>query len=201
MHEFRHTYAVKLFNNGANILTVQELLAHASPEMTIVYAKLLDDTKRKEFEKIIATDTFEFNQNGDLEKKNEDSFTKEDRHSLWQNHKLNAIDNPYGTCLARLNKKCPFVNEPPCLSCNNGKPCKDLAIGLFDLDQEKYQLHIKTMKKALDMLAQNNRLDMLSKNQQLLEKYIEIEEKIRNSHIIYGRPDKINELRENTNGL
>ncbi|EAG2143561.1 hypothetical protein BED65_15290 [Listeria monocytogenes] len=31
---------------GVDIFTVQELLAHASPEMTMVYAKLLDDTKR-----------------------------------------------------------------------------------------------------------------------------------------------------------
>jgi len=44
-HQFRHTYAVKMLNGGADILTVQELLAHASPEMTLRYAKLLDDTK------------------------------------------------------------------------------------------------------------------------------------------------------------
>lgn len=48
-HQFRHTYAVKMLNGGADILTVQELLAHASPEMTLRYAKLLDDTKRKAF--------------------------------------------------------------------------------------------------------------------------------------------------------
>ena len=46
-HQFRHTYAVKMLNGGADILTVQELLAHASPEMTMRYARLLDDTKRK----------------------------------------------------------------------------------------------------------------------------------------------------------
>lgn len=34
-HQFSHTYAVKLLNGGADILTVQELLAHASPEMTL----------------------------------------------------------------------------------------------------------------------------------------------------------------------
>jgi site-specific recombinase XerD len=29
-HQFRHTYAVKMLNGGADILTVQELLAHDS---------------------------------------------------------------------------------------------------------------------------------------------------------------------------
>lgn len=52
-HGFRHTYAIKMLNGGADILTVQELLAHASPEMTMRYAKLLDDTKRKVFDKAI----------------------------------------------------------------------------------------------------------------------------------------------------
>ena len=54
LHQFRHTYAVKMLNSGADILTVQELLAHASPEMTLRYAKLLDDTKRKAFESVFS---------------------------------------------------------------------------------------------------------------------------------------------------
>lgn len=191
MHEFRHTYAVKLLNNGADILTVQELLAHASPEMTLVYAKLLDETKRKEFEKVVSSGTFEFNQSGSLEKITIDSTNQGIFTSIWQNHKLNAIDNPYGTCLARLNGKCPFVNEPPCLSCNNGNPCKDLAIGFSECDEEKYQVHIKSIKRNIDILKQNNRDDIVEKSQQLLDKYLEIEEKIKNGGIIYGRKSRI----------
>ncbi|OTN83812.1 hypothetical protein A5819_003631 [Enterococcus sp. 7E2_DIV0204] len=191
MHEFRHTYAVKLLNNGADILTVQELLAHASPEMTMVYAKLLDDTKRKEFEKVMATGTFEFNQNGVLEQLSADTMDQDILLSIWQNHKINAIDNPYGTCLARMNGKCPFSTEPPCLSCNNGNPCKDLAIGLSNLDNEKYLLHIRTIQKTIDLLKEHNRMDMVAKNQQLLEKYIEIEEKISRGSVIYGRHYRI----------
>lgn len=192
MHEFRHTYAVKMLNNGADILTVQELLAHSSPEMTMVYAKLLDETKRKEFEKVIATGTFEFNQNGKLNQVDINSIDQDILISMWQNHKLNAIDNPYGTCVARLNGKCPFITEPPCLSCNGGSPCKDLAIGLSNLDKEKYQMHIKTINKTIDVLKLNNRLDMVQSNQRLLEKYMEIEEKISNGNIIYGREARIN---------
>ena len=66
-HKFRHTYAVKMLNSGADILTVQELLAHASPEMTLRYAKLLDDTKRKAFESVINHGVFSFDLNGDVQ--------------------------------------------------------------------------------------------------------------------------------------
>jgi hypothetical protein len=37
------------------------------------------------------------------------------------------MDNPYGTCHARLSGDCPYMEAPPCLTCNSGKPCKDLA--------------------------------------------------------------------------
>lgn len=190
MHEFRHTYAVKLLNNGADILTVQELLAHASPEMTMVYARYSDDNKRKEFEKVLASGTFEFSQNGLLQKIDTDQLNKESLDSLWQNHKLNAIDNPYGTCMARLNGKCSFTNEPPCLSCNNGNPCKDLAIGLSDLDNEKYQLHIKTMTRTIERLKTNGRMDLVEKNEHLLGKYTDIEHKLTQGSIIYGRSNR-----------
>jgi hypothetical protein len=48
-------------------LTVQELLAHASPEMTLRYAKLLDDTKRKAFESVINKGVFSFDLNGEVQ--------------------------------------------------------------------------------------------------------------------------------------
>lgn len=41
-HAFRHRYGVNLINNGMNILHVQKLMAHASPEMTLVYAQIHD---------------------------------------------------------------------------------------------------------------------------------------------------------------
>jgi len=69
-HQFRHTYAVKLLNGGADILTVQELLAHASPEMTLRYAKLLDETKRKAFESVVNQGVFNFDLNGEVQKIN-----------------------------------------------------------------------------------------------------------------------------------
>jgi integrase len=39
-HAFRHTKAVELINNGMSLVMVQQWMAHASPEMTLVYAKI-----------------------------------------------------------------------------------------------------------------------------------------------------------------
>ena len=118
-HQFRHTYAVKLLNGGADILTIQELLAHSSPEMTLRYAKLLDDTKRKAFESVIDQGAFSFDVDGKIKNiQHSSELSEKALNSLWQEHKLNAMDNPYGTCHARLSGDCPYMEAPPCLTWN-----------------------------------------------------------------------------------
>ncbi len=57
-----------MINSGADILTVQELLAHASPKMTMRYAKLLDETKREAFESAVKQGVFSFDLNGEIKK-------------------------------------------------------------------------------------------------------------------------------------
>lgn len=64
MDFLRHAYVIKMLNGGADILTVQELLAHASPKMTMRYAKLLDDNKRKVFDNAVKQGVFSFNEDG-----------------------------------------------------------------------------------------------------------------------------------------
>lgn len=98
-HAFRHTYAVKMLNGGADILTVQELLAHASPEMTMRYARLLDDTKRKAFEEVVKKGVFSFDLNGEIHQVSETQDIPEGiMDMMWKDEKLNALDNPYVPC-------------------------------------------------------------------------------------------------------
>ncbi|MEK5071792.1 tyrosine-type recombinase/integrase [Sporosarcina sp. FSL K6-1508] len=191
-HQFRHTYAVKLLNSGADILTVQELLAHASPEMTMRYAKLLDNTKRKAFEAAIKQGVFSFDLNGEVQeiRPNED-IPSDILETLWQDQKLNAIDNPYGTCHARINGNCPYAAEPPCLTCNGGSPCKDLGIGFSELDLQKYELLIKTTTKTIETLEQRGRNDIAEKNIRNLERYEKILNTIKEGNIIFGRLERI----------
>lgn len=61
LHAFRHTKGVELVNNGMSLTMVQQWMAHTSPEMTLIYAKILDETMRTEWEKAVRRGIVQFN--------------------------------------------------------------------------------------------------------------------------------------------
>ncbi len=196
-HAFRHTYAVKMLNGGADILTIQELLAHASPEMTIRYARLLDDTKRKAFEEVVKKGIFSFDLNGEIHQISETQNIPEGiMDMIWKDEKLNALDNPYGTCRARVNGNCPLAVEPPCLTANDGKPCFDLAVGMTSFDIKKYELHIESTTKIIEASKEYGRQDMVEANEKNLERYKNIYKTIKNGNVIFGRFERVNKQLE-----
>jgi hypothetical protein len=189
-HIFRHTYAVKLLNSGADIFTVQELLAHASPEMTAVYAKLLDNTKREAFENAVRQGVFSFSDSdGVLQEINE--IPQESLDRLWLNHRLEALDTPYGTCLQRTKGNCDFAKAPPCLTGNSGKPCKDLCIGAFEGDKVKYEILMSSAAALAEQAKIYGRENMARENEELLELYTSVYDTVANGNIIYGRLDRL----------
>jgi integrase len=190
-HAFRHTYAIKMLNGGADIFTVQELLAHASPEMTMRYARLLDDTKRKVFDNAIKQGVFSFDEGDKLKEENNGEIPSDVLDMLWTNHKLNAIDTPYGTCLQRTNGKCQFAKQPPCLTCNSGNPCRDLCVGAFEGDIKKYEILINSTKSLIGSAKVYNRTEMSKENEELLNLYEDIHSKIMEGNIIYSRLDRL----------
>ncbi|WP_050613319.1 tyrosine-type recombinase/integrase [Bacillus testis] len=191
-HAFRHTFGVKMINGGADILTVQELLAHASPEMTMRYAKLVDDTKRKEFEKVVKSGVFSFDLDGKVHQVTENEEIPEDiMDALWRDEKLNALENPYGTCRARVNGNCPLAAEPPCLTANNGKPCFDLAVGMTSFDVKKYELHIESTAKMIEAAKEYGREDMIEANEKNLERFQDIYNTIKSGSIIFGNLERV----------
>lgn len=190
-HSFRHTYAIKMLNGGADILTVQELLVHASPEMTMRYAKLLDDTKRKVFDKVVKQGIFSFDESDKLKEENGGEIPSDIIDMLYTNHKLNALDTPYGTCMQRKNGKCSYAKQPPCLTCNNGNPCKDLCVGAFEGDTIKYEILINSTKSMIENAKIYNRTEMVNENEELLKLYEDIYSKISQGSMIYSRLDKL----------
>jgi hypothetical protein len=83
------------------------------------------------------------------------------------------------------------MEAPPCLTCNGGSPCKDLAIGFSELDAQKYELHIKTTAKAIEAAKQYGRDDMAEKHEKNLQRYQGILNNIQSGNIIFGRQDRI----------
>lgn len=190
-HAFRHTYAIKLLNNGVDIVTVQELLAHASPEMTMKYAKLLDSTKREKFDGLIKKGVYKFDRKNKLQEENIEETSEDIIEMLYTNHKLNAIDTPYGTCLQRKNGRCIYSKLPPCLTCNKGNPCKDLCIGAFEGDIIKYEILINSTKELINYAKAHGRTEMVEENEELLKLYEDIYPKIKQGNLIYSRLDKL----------
>lgn len=47
--------------------------------------------------------------------------------------------------------------------------CKDLAVGFSELDKQKYELHIKTTTKAIEIAKQRGREDIAEKNEKKMK--------------------------------
>ncbi|XOQ13705.1 MAG: hypothetical protein ACFWTY_06690 [Shouchella clausii] len=93
--------------------------------------------------------------------------------------------------LARLNGNCPYAEKPSCLTCNGGKPCKDLAVGLSEMDAAKYEIHIQSTSKMIEVARQYGREEILEKNQKNLERSQDIYNTIKHGNIIFGRLEQV----------
>jgi site-specific recombinase XerD len=118
-HAFRHAKAVELINNGMSLIMVQQWMAHASPEMTLIYAKILDETMRTAWEKTVQQGIVQFNDGKPefvsgkklLPMAGSNAFDPERVRAHRQNVKM-----ALGSCLKTAKIVCKFV-ELPCFHC------------------------------------------------------------------------------------
>ena len=169
IHSFRHTFAVRMINSGTDFVTVSNFLAHISPEMTLHYAKKLDETKfqqfKKDFEPMLSSNnTFET-----VEGSKDKAVLIQ---SLYHSEKNKVVRTPYGTCFASKNNKCPFIDAPPCLVNDNGSQCNHLKIDQSYL--KKYKLLKNELLSTITQARELNRLDIVQKSEQLLTIYTKI---------------------------
>lgn len=94
---------------------------------------------------------------------------------------------------------CPYAEEPPCLTCNGGKPCKDLAVGLSEMDAAKYEIHIQSTSKMIEVAQQYGREEILEKNQKNLNRLQDIYNMIKQGNIIFGRLEWMKRKQDVTN--
>ncbi|QAV19229.1 recombinase XerD [Paenibacillus chitinolyticus] len=103
-----------------NILHVQKWMAHASPEMTLRYAKILDTTKRKSWEEATRQGIFRIDPSSRKPIKIELSEIENEDVIEWEyiRHNLDAVKMELGYCMKPIKQPCP-TQANPCLSCRN----------------------------------------------------------------------------------
>jgi len=134
-HAFRHRFGVNLINNGMNILHVQKLMAHASPEMTLVYAQIHDTTLRKEWEKASNNGAVKLQQGGKIVGTTIEQQVDQNGLDLeWIRHNLDSIRLDHGFCIKSPKNNCDYLEqtlEPPCIK----NSCRS-----FHVDQNRQTL-------------------------------------------------------------
>ena len=83
------------------------------------------------------------------------------------------------------------MNEPPCLTCNSGKPCNHLAIGFSEDDTQKYELLVRTTSKSIKYADQYGREDIKEQIQKNLELYQSILNTLQKGEIIFGNLERL----------
>jgi integrase len=110
-HQFRHTLGTRMINHGVPVHIVQEYLGHASPQMTNVYARLLDSTMRAAFDQYC---TKRVNIAGQALAYDAESPTTA---AEWIKHNMARVADslPNGYCGRPPRRDCPHPNA--CLTC------------------------------------------------------------------------------------
>lgn len=174
-HAFRHTKGVELINNGMNILHVQKWMAHASPEMTLRYAKILDTTMRKSWEEATRNGLFRVGPAGKLVKIDPVAIENEDMIE-WEyiRYNLDAVRTPLGYCLKPNKVECKHQLNP-CLTCRNLCTTPDFI--------SQYQDEIRETKVVIERGKAQGRTIWVEKNEALLERYEAILAVLKEGHI------------------
>ncbi|MGJ5681530.1 tyrosine-type recombinase/integrase [Staphylococcus equorum] len=152
-HAFRHSKGVELINLGMNITHVMKWFAHSSPEMTLVYARLADDTIRKEWLKALEKKgpLLKVDVNQGVVK----NIPLDDDLIHWEYIKSNieAAKVPLGYCMASKKEGCPFVITPCLDNCPNFCTTPE-HISEFD---EEIQNVKNVIERTLDMPIYNQK--------------------------------------------
>src|SRR5699024_3946252 len=152
-------YGVTLINNGMSIVHVQRLMAHASPEMTLAYAKIHDQTLKDANFKAKSKGGVRFDIEGALIKSNIDEQALENDLELeWVRHNYDSIRKDHGMCIKSTKMKCDYaekVIEPPWMANNCRSFHVDSSFGDY------YKSQIAALEKDIKIYEKNGHVRSL----------------------------------------
>lgn len=122
-HQFRHTVGSQMISGGLGIADVMAYLDHMSPEMTLRYIEINDETLKHKFKALVLSGQAV---GGAALKALKEQLEKGDESELdWVVSNLRKLSLPWGQCLhhAKANK-CPY-GQNVCFTKDNG-PCHKL---------------------------------------------------------------------------
>lgn len=137
-HAFRHTKAVELINAGMSLVHVQKWMAHLTPEMTLVYAKLLDTTIRKEWEQAFVRGAVRIDVQGRPQVVTAEQLDNE-QEIEWEyiRRNLDAVRLADGYCFKPKKANCP-TQDSPCYTCRHFCTTPDF---LPQFEKQERELH------------------------------------------------------------
>ena len=139
-HQFRHTVGTKMINNGVPYHIIQRYLGHSSPEMTMRYARIHDETLKNEIAKY--HDSRVVNIAGEVVS-SENPELDNDQNLQWMKRNILAQALPNGSCARPLVKgECPHPNA--CLTCGDFRTTK----AFLGIHQEELERTEKILEKA-----------------------------------------------------
>ena len=138
-HQFRHTVGAQMINNGVPPHIIQRYLGHESPEMTMRYAHIHDETMKKALESHLNAKIV--NVSGEVIQST-DSDLDNDMDAKWLRRNVLAQALPNGSCARPVAKgPCPHANA--CLTC-----------GDFRTSAEFLPQHKKQLKETETIVAE-----------------------------------------------
>ncbi|MFG3613371.1 tyrosine-type recombinase/integrase [Rummeliibacillus stabekisii] len=193
-HQFRHRYGMILVNKGVNIIIIQELMAHASPEMTVVYAKLLDNTKREAWETSREQGALRLESNGIFTPVQLESSAEENGIELeWIRHNYDSLRMDHGYCIKSPKMSCSFLEEmieTPCIKNN----CRSFHVDNTFVDY--YQSQIIQLEQDIILYKRQGRVRSVELSEKRIQNYKKILSEIKGNGGIFGIPKDKREIFE-----
>ncbi len=154
-HRFRHTFAVSLLNYGMRESALQKVMGHTTLNMTLEYARILDQTVEQAFNKAV-----EQMQAGPLNWV--PSFFSSKEYSVFNEaDALNWIRLPVGYC--RRNHKLHCESDVKCLLCDRFQVSQDDLARLEEMHQRYLTLNMplkaNVVLSQMRLLGSQNHLE------------------------------------------